>query len=239
MKVVFSFDKEHKKRKIQDFVAYFNNRYNALKKILMNRKELDNPVSIARLAGSRGKEEVAVIGIITEKQITKNGNVIFTIEDPTDQTKVLINKNKPEQLEIAKDCILDEVIGITGNMGDNIIFANNIFYPDIPLSKELKKTPDEVYVAFISDFHFGSKVFLHEPFNKFIKWIQGESGSAEQKALAAKIKYIFLVGDLVEGIGIYPGQYEDLEVVDIHEQYKLFSNFLKKIPSDKKIIISP
>ncbi|MBU0461355.1 MAG: metallophosphoesterase, partial [Nanoarchaeota archaeon] len=101
------------------------------------------------------------------------------------------------------------------------------------------KAPEEVYAAFISDMHFGSKVFMHEEWNKFLKWIGGETGSDEQKELASKIRYLFIVGDLVEGVGIYPGQENDLEVRDIYEQYNIFAQFLKQIPTHINIIVCP
>ena len=237
--IINSYDGEPKKREVQDFVSLFNKRYDALKNLLINRKELNSPTSISRAANKTDKEEAVIIGMILERNITKNGHVIMTLEDPTGTIKVLINKNKPEMLEIAKDCGYDEVVGVTGPARDNMLFANNLLLPDIPLTKELKKAPDEVYAAFIGDMHFGSKVFLHEEWQKFLKWIKEESGNEEQKELARKVKYIFIAGDLVEGVGIYPGQENDLEITDIHEQYQTFAAHLKQIPSDKHLIICP
>ncbi|MFC1755170.1 metallophosphoesterase [Thermoproteota archaeon] len=237
--IVFSYEGIPKKREIQDFVSLFNYRYNALKNMLMKRQELESPTSISRVSLKTDREEVAIIGMIYSKYITKNGHVIMTIEDPTGTIKVLINKNKPEMLEIAKDCVPDEVIGVTGPARDNMLFANTLLIPDIPLTKELKKAPDEVYLAVTGDMHFGSNMFLHEEWDKFIKWIRAETGSEEQRSLARKIRYLVIVGDLVEGVGIYPGQEDDLEIKDIYEQYQVFAEHLKKIPSYINIIICP
>ncbi|MBU0461938.1 MAG: hypothetical protein KJ574_05110, partial [Nanoarchaeota archaeon] len=223
--VIFSYEGIPKKRELQDFVSLFNYRYNALKGFLMKRKELESPTAINRALSKTDREEVAIIGMISDKRISKNGHVILNLEDPTGIMRVLINKNRPEMFEMAKDCVLDEVIGVTGSPKENLLFANNLLLPDIPLTKELKKAPEEVYAAFISDMHFGSKMFMHEEWNKFLKWIGGETGSDEQKELASKIRYLFIVGDLVEGVGIYPGQENDLEVRDIYEQYNIFAQF--------------
>ncbi len=70
-------------------------------------------------------------------------------------------------------------------------------------------------------------------------WINGEIGSEEQRSIANKTKYIFIIGDLVEGVGIYPGQEDDLVIPDIKAQYKELASHLKKINPEKKIIICP
>lgn len=237
--IKFSYKEEPKKRELKDFVSYFHSRYISIRSILLNRKELASPVSIARVLSKGQKEEVALIGLIYEKQVTKNENIILTLEDPTGFIKVLINKNKPEIYQIAKDCVLDEVIGVVGMSADRIIFANNLLLPDIPLFKELKKSPDETYALFMGDFHFGSKAFLQQEFNKFLTWIKGEHGTESQRSIAQKVKYIVLIGDLVEGVGIYPSQESDLEIKDIYQQYQKFAEFLEQVPPHIKMIICP
>ncbi len=74
-----------------------------------------------------------------------------------------------------------------------------------------------------------------------ISWLKGEIGSEKHKEIAKKIKYIFIAGDLVEGVGIYPGQENDLdeEFHDIKKQYEVVVSWLSKIPKDKVIIICP
>ncbi|MEK6920300.1 MAG: DNA polymerase II small subunit, partial [Nanoarchaeota archaeon] len=42
-----------------------------------------------------------------------------------------------------------------------------------------------------------------------------------------------------DGVGIYPGQENDLEILDIYEQYKTCAELLHKIPKHIKIIIGP
>jgi DNA polymerase II small subunit len=91
----------------------------------------------------------------------------------------------------------------------------------------------------MGDFHFGSKVFLKDAFEKFISWISREQGSEAQKELAKKVKYLFLVGDLVDGVGEYPGHEYDLEIPDIYAQYSEFAKHLSRIPSGIRIIVCP
>ncbi|MBN1386463.1 DNA-directed DNA polymerase II small subunit [Candidatus Woesearchaeota archaeon] len=228
-----------RKIEVQDFVKHLNNRYEAIRNLLLGRQELKNSTSINKLFMKKEKDTVSIIGLVTEKRLSKNGNWMFTIEDPTGTIKTIINKNKPEQFETATNTCLDEVVGVVGVFSKDIIFGNSIFYPDVPLTKELKKSPDQTYAIFISDLHFGLNVFLQENLERFIKWIRGEIGNDGQKAISSKIKYLFIIGDLVEGVGIYPGQENDLKIKDIYAQYEALSVFLKQIPSSISIIICP
>ena len=239
VKIIFSYKEESKKREIQDFVSFFNSRYKILENILKNRQEMQNIMSINRIFDKKEKENVSLIGLVDDKKVTKNNNILLKLEDQTGSISVLINKNKQNLFNIAKDTVLDEVIGVTGVSGGNIIFANNIIYPDVPVNKELKKSPDEYYAICLSDLHFGSSYFLSDDFNKFLKWINGKTGNENQKAIAKKVKYIFIIGDLVDGVGIYPNQDKELVVKDIYEQYKGCAELLKQIPQDIKLIICP
>lgn len=226
-----------KKRELKDFVYYFRSRYESLKKILMNHIELQNTVSIQKLRNPTEKKEVSLIGVVSNKLKTKNKNTILLLEDTTGTINVLINKNKKELNDLAEDIVLDEVIGIKGVLDQNIIFVNDLFLPDIPVDLKLKKCEEEVYAVFISDIHAGIKQFLAEDFSRFISFLNKEYGTKEQKELASKIKYLFIAGDLIEGVGVYPGQEHDLEIKDIYQQYEYLAGFLTKIPKDIKIII--
>ena len=239
VKIIYSYKEEPKKREPQDFVDYFNNRYKALEKILKQHQELKGTVSINRLSNKKEKESTAIIGIVNEKQFTKNGNLMLLLEDPTGQKKVIVNKNKPSLFNEAKDIVQDEVIGITGVTVENIIFANNIIWPDVPSSNELKKMEGEKYALFLSDLHVGSSKFLAEDFEKFLKWINCEIGNEQQKHIARNVEYIFIAGDLVDGCGIYPEQDKELSVKDIYEQYKECARLLDHIPKSITLIICP
>ncbi|MFH1506740.1 MAG: metallophosphoesterase [archaeon] len=239
VKIVFSYKENPKKRTYQDFVSMFNARFKEIHTMLGARQELQGLTSIARLIHKKDRESVSVVGMIKAKVITKNKNIIITLEDPTGEIQVVISKDKKEPYDIAKECVEDEVIGIVGTSGNKVIFATNVLLPDIPLSKELKKAPKEEYLVMLGDPHFGSKHFLTEAFERFLTWINGKAGSDEQKEMAKKIKYLVLTGDLVEGVGIYPGQEEDLAIKDIKEQYDKFAEYLKCIPKHIHLIISP
>ena len=237
--VLNSYNLDSKKWEVGDFVSHYKNKYNGLKDILMGRPGLEGVLSINKVINKNAKEKVAVIGLISDKSITSNNNVMLTVEDFTGGIKVLVNKDKLELYSVAKNLVLDEVIGVVGVSGNKIVFANDIIFPDVPAGKELKKSKDEAYVAFISDIHFGSNLFLEKDFLRFIDWVNGKSGSKEQKEIASKLRYIFVAGDLVDGVGIYPGQDEELVIKDIKKQYDLLAGYLGRIRKDVKLVLAP
>jgi DNA polymerase II small subunit len=231
------YDKPARKRGYADFVKMFNKRYNALANILKTRKELANVTSISRLIGKKERENVALIGMVYEKQESKSKHIILKLEDPTGQIEVWLANNKRELQEIGRDIVLDEVIGIVGQTAGNRIFASSIIFPDVPLSKELKKGPHEKYAVFVGDVHVGSKLFLKDEFEKFLMWLSGNFGNAEQRAIAKKVEYAIFTGDLVEGVGIYPQQDLDLNIIDIKEQYNAFARYIKMIPEHIQVVL--
>jgi DNA polymerase II small subunit len=237
--IVKSYNKKQKKIEIQDFVLHYQKRYELLKKILQSRGDLIAPLSISRILSKRNREKVSTIGMVYEKNITKNNNIILNVEDNTGSISVLINNSKAELFKKAKDIVLDEVIGLRGVNGDKIVFADEIFFPDIPLNDGIKTSPIENYLAIISDVHVGSSLFLENDFLKFINWLNGKTGSKEQKEIAKKVKYLFIVGDLVDGVGIFPNQEYEQNLPDIYSQYKKSAELLGQIRKDLKIIICP
>ncbi len=239
LNIIHDFNLLPKKREVSHFVSYFSSRYKQILSILKNRKELSSILSIARLKAKTDREKVSVICLVRKKDITKNDNIILTVEDLTGEIKVLVNKSNKELTEVAKDLVRDEVIGVVGMNGDNILFSNSIIQPEIPLDKEFKKAEKEECAVFLSDIHVGSKYFLADEFNKFISWIRQETGTENQRKIADKVKYVFIAGDLVDGVGIYPNQELELDIDDIYGQYSKAAELIKKIPSHISVIICP
>ncbi|MEM4245577.1 MAG: hypothetical protein QXR60_05245 [Candidatus Nanoarchaeia archaeon] len=114
--ILDSYKEDAKKRDVQDFVAYFKARYNTLKEMLMNRQDLQNVVSINRLNTKTKMPKTEIIGMIVEKRTTKNGGISLTIEDPTGQIVVIVNKDKIELVNTAKNLVTDEVIAVKGRL---------------------------------------------------------------------------------------------------------------------------
>jgi DNA polymerase II small subunit len=232
-------EEDNKEKDVSDFVYYYKARYDFLSRLLKQRPELRDVISIGRVKQKRFRDDVSLIGLVASIEKTKNKNLILTLEDPTGQVKILVNMTKHNLAEKAKFLVPDEVIGVNCVIGDGILFANDLFYPDVPFGEGVKTCDDDVYVVFTSDVHVGSKYFLEDAILRFIKWLNMDVGTQEQKEVAKKVKYLFITGDLVEGVGIYPGQYDDLVIKDIVEQYEKFAYYVGLIRKDINIIICP
>jgi len=225
----------YRKIEVKDFVKHFKNRYNFLKDILKERRELVNLVSIDKIGNNR---DISVIGMVISKRITKNKNLLLEIEDLTGRVTALINHDKEELFEKAKEIVLDDIIGFKCGGGREILYVNDIFFPDAQIS-EKKKGEDEIYSLFISDIHVGSTMFLEKNFTRFIEWLNGKGCSEDQKNKIDKIKYLFIVGDSIDGVGIFPGQEDHLKINNAKDQYKKLSYLLKQVPKHINIIMCP
>lgn len=236
VKVLYSLANVTRKISPEDFTRHFRNRFSETKKFLQDRKELENLSSINKMNGK--KQTSSIIAMVSNKRVTKNKNIILEVEDLTGRISVLINKDKTEVYEKAKNLLLDDVIGIKGFGDSEIIFANDIIYPEAILPEKNFLERDES-MAFISDIHLGSKFFLEKNFLKFIDWLNGDLEDEEQREEILKIKYLLIVGDVVDGVGIYPGQEDLLDIKDMKEQYKKLAEHLSKIRKDITIILCP
>jgi len=224
-----------------DFTKLFVNRYNSLRKILRSqRRELANAIPINRVKKSNVKE-IQIIGIVKEVRTTTNGHRLIELEDETDTAICIALKNNLQTHQIANEVVLDEIIGIQGQMSKNgdLIVINNIIYPDISIQNQRHKSEIPLYAAFLSDIHIGSKQFMQEQWNSFLKWINGQLGNSRQKDVAGKIKYIIIPGDVVDGIGIYPNQESELSIGDVYRQYEALAEQLRFIPDHINIIMQP
>jgi len=233
IKILHSFPITNKKIEVSDFVKHFRNRFITMKNILQEHSELNNLVSINKIPNNR--QGVSVIGIVSEKKTTKNNNLIFELEDLTGKVTILINQNKPELYQKAQEIALDSIIAVKGSGSREIIFVNDIIFPEATLF-DRKKSPVEEYALFTGDLHIGGNNFLEENFLKFVDYLNGKVPNTPE---TDKIKYLFLVGDLISGVGIYPNQEKDLKHQDIEEQFEKSAELLSKIRRDIQIIISP
>lgn len=224
-----------KKPDVGDFVNYFKNRLSEMRGFLQAHSNLKNLVSINKISGQR--QGISLIGLVSDKRVTKNNNILLELEGLTGKIRVLINQNKPEIYKKGEEIALDSVIGLNVSGNNEIVFANDIIFPDSVIL-ERKKSPFDEYALFISDLHLGSKLFLEKNFLKFIDYLNGKVPGSN-KSEVNKIKYLFLVGDLVAGVGIYPSQEKDLAINNLEEQFSKAAELLGKIRKDIAIIISP
>lgn len=219
---------------IKDIISYFKSRYNKIKDILAKRRELKDHMSIADIYQS--KDVIKIIGMVKDFRTTKNGHKIMELEDETGEISVLVHNDNHKLFERSETIVRDEVIGIIGSRKGNLVISSEIIHPGVP---RIAEKPMDFSVVFISDVHIGSLNFLEDVFQKFVKWINCEFGSPEQIEIAKDVKYLLVAGDIVDGIGVYPNQDEDLEIKDIKLQYEEAARLFGQIRPDVKIIFAP
>jgi DNA polymerase II small subunit len=221
---------------INDFVKYFRTRFETLRRILQHqRREVMGSINISRLRNQSGP--VKFIGMITEVHDTKHGHKILELEDESDSIPVLINNSSPL---ISMSFVTDEVVCIIGKMGKNdLVYAEDIIRPDVPIIRHPNRAELPINCLFMSDIHVGSNTFLHDAWDRLIRWLNGKYSLNGSDQLRDNIKYIVVAGDIVDGIGVYPDQESELEIPDIYAQYEDLAGKFQEIPEHITLIVQP
>ncbi len=229
-RIFYADTRPDKKIEVKDFTNHFRARYMSLQRILMSRPELQNLVGINKISSDR--QSLSIIGIVTEKRITKNKNMIIKFEDLTGEISALVRIDKGDLFSKASELQLDDVVGVRASGNRDIIFVHDIFFPDAFIF-EKTKFEEDICIGFLSDVHCGSDRHLGESFLRFLEWINSED------EIARKIKWIFFVGDNVDGVGIFPGQEDVLKLKSMKEQYALLASYLRKVPKNITMFMCP
>ncbi len=211
-----------------DFAKLFNDRFSALKKILSRRRELSGlaPISMARHV----QRDIKFIGIVNDIRTTKNGHTLVGLEDEEERIQVLVMKGSRN----IDSFIKDEVVGIVGSASKDgeIIVAKEVVRPEVPLNSGMAPNGSDSIVAFVSDIHVGSAEFLEDEWTRFVGWLNRD-------AVAKDVKYLVVAGDLVDGIGIYPDQEDELVIEDVYAQYAELARLMRGIPERVKVVMMP
>ncbi|MFC6770370.1 DNA-directed DNA polymerase II small subunit [Halorubrum pallidum] len=212
-----------------DFVRTFRDRYERLSKLLRGRVNHRPAEAIADMPGG---SDAAMIGLVNDVRSTKSGHWLVELEDTTGTFPALIMKDKG-LADVVDEILLDECLAVEGTLADDsgILFADSLHFPDVPRTHQTGAADRHVQAALISDVHVGSDEFMADAWSRFTDWLHTPE--------AEPVEYILLAGDMVEGVGVYPNQDEELEIVDIYEQYEVFAEHLKEVPGDTEIVMIP
>ncbi len=212
-----------------DFVTTFRDRYERLSKLLRSRINHRPTDAVHAMAGG---SDAAIVGMISDIRSTANGHWLVELEDTTGTFPCLVMKDR-ELAAVVDELLLDEVIAVEGTLaGDGgILFVDELHFPDVPRTYRPSTADRHVRAALISDIHVGSQEFAREAWSSFADWLHTEEAEA--------VEYLLIAGDMVEGVGVYPNQDEELDIVDIYEQYEKFAEYLKEVPGDMEILMIP
>ena len=228
-------DKSSCSGKIEDFVTHFNTRYTNMKGVLQERMEFKSTVTIEDLKKSMEKGKSRIICMISGKRTSDKGYKFLDVEDQSGELTVFVSGENQLLSQAFERLLLDEVIGVEGVLRNNLFIASEITQPDLPLNRQPKFADETVYAAFLSDVHVGSYLFLEREFQHFLEWLDGKGSKRE---IADSLKYIFVAGDLVDGIGVYPSQEGELTIPDIYRQYDFLSLLIEQIPDYIEVVLS-
>lgn len=215
-----------------DFVKYFSSRFQMIKRMIERRIDFQKSIDISMAKSYKSLDrEYKIIGMVDEVARTRNGHTMVDIADMTDNVKVMVLKDSPLR---NTSFVKDEVVGFIGkfNRDFSLFFPSRIVRPDISKSNKWEASDTSSKVAFVSDIHIGSKTFMESGWKRMISWLK----SNQEKEC---INYLVFPGDVVDGIGIYPGQEQELDELNIYHQYEMLAECLKEIPDEIKMVLHP
>ena len=221
---------------MEGFVEYFRSRFRKIERILRQRIDVRDAVTIGDALKMPLKSKMKVIGIVTSKRAS-GGRLFLEIEDAEDSVTVMASDG--ETMRKGLSILVDQVICVDGmKYRQDLMIANDFIWPDIP-SRPPNRSEVPLCAAFLADIHIGSNHFQKELFDRFIRWMNMELGPPQSRRLAGRVKYLVIAGDLVDGIGVYPNQLEELEITEIREQYEVAAMLLSELPDHVEIIVLP
>jgi DNA polymerase II small subunit len=214
------------------FKRLFQDRYSHLLEIAKRRPDSKNVVSIE--SGREMRErEYKIAGLLSSRNSRKGGGVEVVLDDPTGSAKLYCGEEvSGSALSLPLDSLVVAEVAL-GKGGQ--LYAKDLILPDIP-TRKLVGSSRRVYAVMLSDLHIGSKTFLADDFSRFLAWLNGKLGDLD---IVERIRYVIVAGDVVDGIGVYPGQEFQLTERNLRRQYIMAQEFLSQVPKQMKLLLLP
>lgn len=224
---------------LEEYLVYFQDRFKRIERLLRQRMDVKAATPILEALKSPAKTKLKIICMITEKRDSKN-HTILSVEDLQGTTTVLVPQKAPEEVRKKALLLLPDTIVCLAviKTRTNLFMVEDIIFPEIG-RKTQQRAQEPVYAVLTSDLHIGSTKFEKDAFKRFILWLRGKYGNEQMREIASRTKYLLVAGDIVDGVGVYPGQAKELSIRDVHKQYEFAIKYLEKIPEYIEIVISP
>ena len=215
------------------FEKLFLDRYTRLASLVKGRLDTKGSSSVSSARGVPPGKKVKVAGLLGDRS-SRKGNVELRIDDPSGTMKLVCLDPLVEKA--ALEAPLDSMVVVEMSRSKSgQLFANSLVLPDVPGRKAVSSS-HRVYAVLLSDLHIGSKKFLGDDFKRFLQWLNGGHGDLD---IVNRIRYLIVAGDLVDGVGVYPGQEYQLAERDPAKQYKMAAELLEQVPKHIQIVVSP
>lgn len=192
------------------FVELFRRRFakfQELIKVRVNRGDIMEVSQIRKLLRKKNVK-MKLAGFVLERRL-KGKQMSLVIEDLSGSIEAYVSddiKNKVERI------LLDEFVFAELEYSEKGLVCTNISHIDIG-DVVRPSLVNDVYACFVSDLHYGREDFDSEGWDRFLQWLSGRYGEEE---IVSKIRYLFVVGDLVDVTGkdiSFKQLYEELAVM--------------------------
>jgi DNA polymerase II small subunit len=233
---------------VEGYTALFRSRFEKTMRILAQRpdskriskvSDVKQRVRISNQAerGEKGlhgsASSIIVAGLLMSKRMKKN-DVELAIDD---YTGILTATSTTDDVKKQTSTLaLDQMVmlELENSKRRPGLTIKSIMMPDIP-DHLPNKSKSEAYAVLISDLHVGSKYFMKTEFLKFLEWLS----SSSNEDIVKKIKFLCIGGDLIDGIGIFPNQDQELLEIDVAKQISHAAQLLAKVPKHIKVLVIP
>jgi DNA polymerase II small subunit len=216
----------------EGFKRLFRDRYSHLLEIAKQRPDSKNITPIKSGVEVR-ERSYKIAGLLSSRNSRKGGGVDIVLDDATGSARVFCSNEVAESaLALPLDSLVVAEVGV--GKGQQL-YARDLLLPDIPVRK-VTSSSRRVYAVMLSDLHIGSKFFLANDFERFLAWLNGKLGDLD---IVERVRYVIIAGDVVDGIGVYPGQEYQLSEKNLKRQYSVARDYLKRVPKHMKLLIVP
>jgi len=223
---------------IGDFSHYFRDRFQKLLRTFRERSDARDATTLGAALGAAQNEKIKFVAMVMDKR-ERQRKLFLQVDDLEDTATVLVSSEDRGAYEVAQKIPLDQVICVAGvRAKGDLIIAKEMLLPDIPDHKP-HAADEEVWAVLLSDLHVGSKKFLGDALGRVLDWLNLKIGDPNQRSIAERTKYVVICGDIVDGIGIYPRQEQELKITDLYDQYREAAKYIGRIPEHIDTIILP
>ena len=217
----------------EGFGRLFRDRYLRLSSIVKERLDTKNSATVSAAKNLAPGKKVKVAALLSDRS-SRRGVVELRVDDPTGTLRAVCRDPLVEKA--ALEAPLDSLVVLdVSKSKSGQLFTDSVVLPDVPGRRPVSSSR-RVYAVLLSDLHVGSRMFRSDDFGRFLQWLGGGLGDQD---LVSRVKYLVIAGDLVDGVGVYPGQESQLAERDPRRQYEMAADLLKKVPGHIQIVLAP